>query len=309
MPHLTPPGRIVWGNPQKAFPKTNQQTRQPVLKDGKQVMQYSFGLAIPKNEFQPTWQAIAAEAMKLYPNGVFPADFAWKFKDGDSADRQGKPYSAREGYGGNYVLSISTEFPIPIYQFNNGAYVQVGENGIKTGDYARVELNITAHSGQSPGVYINPTMVQLLGYGQAIISAGNPMEAFGAAPPPLPPGASPTPVSGAPAGVMPPGYGGAPGNPTMPGMPPAAGFPANGAVPPMMNPAAPQPTAPGGFPSPTAYPSNPGYQPNPQFVQNATGAPPPAMPGMTAPAAGAPAMPGQPRITGYNPVNGQPIYG
>ena len=47
----TPVGRVVWGNPKKSQIKKDQRTKQPILKDGKPVEQWAFGVAFTKPEF------------------------------------------------------------------------------------------------------------------------------------------------------------------------------------------------------------------------------------------------------------------
>lgn len=277
MDFTTPPGRLVWGHPLKGRGKTND-AGQPILgDDGKQTLQWAFGLAIPKNQAGPLYSALQSETLTMFPQGA-PAGFAWKIVDGDSTDANGKPYSAREGYAGCVVLAISTEaFSPRVVRLQGGAYVQLGETEIKTGDYVRVALVIKVHGsnpqirGSKPGLYLNPNLIEFVGYGPEIVSGPDPMAVFGGQQVALPPGASAAPT--------------APANP-MPGAP--------AAMPQAGPPAAPGQTS--AMPSATAYPSNPpaaapaaapGFAPAPDFVANATGAPATT----AAPAAG---FPGQP---------------
>jgi len=268
-PITTGPARIVWGNPINGRPKIDQNNR-PVLDDqGKQITQWAFGIAIPKADFGPLWQAMTSEAQTVFPQGV-PANFAWKIKDGDGLDDQGKPFNTREGYAGCYVLSVSTESFAPrVVRLNGGAYSDMTE-GIKTGDYVRVALNLKAHSGKlgtrgsMPGIYVNPVMVEFLGYGEAIQHGPDAMAVFGGQTVALPPGASAVPL--APQGNMPV----LPMPAAMPGVPlgnpthhaPRPGF-APAVVPGGMNYAATaQPVH-----TTTAYPSN--VPPAHDFVTNA----------------------------------------
>lgn len=292
-------GRIVWGHPAKAQQKKDVQTKQPIMRDGKPVEQWVFGVAFPKAEFQQlVWPTMAQEAATGYPAGV-PPKFSWKYVDGDGVDSTGKPYSTREGYAGHYVLTVSTEaFAPPIYKFQNGGYVQLQADQIKTGDYIVLALNIKVNVPQdrthTPGLYINPQAIELVGYGTEIQRGIDPNDVFGGQQYQLPPGASTTPIASSPAGVAMPG--------TMPGAP--AGYPPQpqpGAMPGYTPPPQPQPgaTVPG-------YPQQP-MQPAPQQMPapapDFTGYPQPgAMPGAPAgypqqPApqqmpAGMPGMPG-----------------
>lgn len=197
---VTPLGRIVWGNPARSTKKTDQRTKKPVERDGQQVEQWVFGLAIPKDEFlKSVWPYLQQEAATAFPNGV-PGNFAWKFKDGDSIDANGKPYADREGYAGHYVMTISTEaYAPPIWKNENGVYRQIDPNEIKTGDYVVVKLDCKyngATSPNTPGVYVNPQGIELVGHGKEIITvSADPNEMFGGATYQLPPGASTTPVA------------------------------------------------------------------------------------------------------------------
>lgn len=269
---LTGVGRIVWGNPAKSQIKKDPTTKQPVIRDGQQVEQWAFGVAFPKAEFeQMIWPYMAQEAAVGYPNGV-PGRFSWKYKDGDGIDSNGRRYSDREGYAGHYVLTVTTEaFAPPIHKWNPGIndYVKIGENEIKTGDYVRLNLNmkvnVPTNPSHTPGLYINPNGVELVGYGTEIASSGpSANEMFGGQPvAQLPAGASATPLSSAPAGAQMPT--GAPA-----GMPQAAPQTAPMAQPaPMGNPPAAAPAAPANMAPPAT-----------DFVANATG--------YQAPAAGMP---------------------
>lgn len=297
---VTSTGRIVWGNPARANKKTDQKTRQPVLRDGKQVEQWAFGLAFPKAEFQQyIMPYLNQEASTLFPQGV-PPQFSWKIKDGDSVDRQGKPYSSREGYAGCYVLTISTEaFAPPIFKFENGAFRQLAQNEIKTGDYVAVNLTVKANKPadqqMTPGIYVNPNGIELIGYGHEIVSASaDPDELFSGVNRALPPGASAVPVSSAPANVAPPT------NYPAPGQQPPQGGPVNvpggyiqtpppAQLPPPAYDFVNHAGAPAGYPAPNAAP-NAGYPPTmPGHQPMSTGYPAPG----AYPSNGMPPLPGQ----------------
>ena len=267
------PGRIVWGNPAKAQIKKDQQTKQPILRDGQPVQQWAFGVAFPKAHFQQhIWPALAQEAAAGYPNGT-PRNFSFKYVDGDGVDNKGQPYSNREGYAGHIVLTVSTEaFAPPIFKRNaQGTFDQVPAEGIKTGDYValglNIKVNVPTNPTHTPGLYINPLAIELVGYGTEIHSVGavDPNALFGAHQYQLPAGASATPPV-ATGGVQMPGMG-------------AATAPQPGMMPGM---AAPQPQQPAMQPQPGMMPgmaapaAQPGQMPPPahDFVQNA------GMPGM-----------------------------
>jgi len=196
---LTPVGRIVWGHPANSQKKKDQNTGAVIVRDGKEVEQWSFGVAFSKADFSAgVYPYLLQEASTAFPNGT-PQQFAWKFKDGDGVDHLGKPFNTREGYAGNVVLTVSTEsFAPPIYKYENGAYRQLSANEIKCGDYIALNLNVKfngATGTKTPGLYINPNGLVHVGYGQEIISSGaNPDELFAGANFALPAGASATPI-------------------------------------------------------------------------------------------------------------------
>lgn len=267
-------GRIVWGHPLKPQDKTKDDVK--VLdSNGQPIKVWSFGVAFPKADFQASiWPHLAAEAGKGYPNGV-PNNFTYKYKDGDTdTDAKGNPLSGKTGYAGNYVIAFSTELQPPqCFVFENGAYRQIDETMIKTGDYVLVGVNAKWHGpnpnarGSRPGLYINPLTVLLCYQGEAISGSyqADPNAMFGAAPPQvaMPAGAAPV---GAPAPAAAGGMPAAPGS--MPGMGngsvgagagmPAASMPGAGTAAPGASAAPMQmPSAPGGMPGVGGTPTPP----------------------------------------------------
>lgn len=200
--------------------------------------------------------------------------FAWKIEDGDAVGADGKRKFGEEA-AGSWLFSMRSAYPI---KCANGlaANAECPPDMIKRGYYVDIyaTCSINDQTDHTAGIYINPGIVRLVGYGAEISGGPSIAQAFGSAPAPqLPPGASAVPV----AGTMP-----AP----MPGQPqttaPAAG--------PMPMP------VPGGVPMPSAVPA--GYaMPAPQPQPGAYG----AMPGMAQPQTAYPGnpapMPGQPQTT------------
>lgn len=301
---ITPMGRLVWGNPEK--PRDKIKDGQKVLNDqGQPIKQWSFGIAIPKAEFlQSVWPVLAAEAATLYTQGV-PATFKYKYKDGDDAaptwnnGKQGTPLNQRDGHAGHFILSIQTELQAPnIVRFENNAYMQLPPNTIKTGDYIMLDLNVKAHAGQTPGLYINPNLVLFCYSGPAISGQydADPTQSFGAAPalPPPPPDAAP--LGAPPAG----------GPPAMPGMPGAA-------PPPPVTAPPPPPPPPAGPQRPTdpTHIHNNGNGTEQWLVNGAwDGGAHPIQATMPPPATdfipGAPAMPGPGNVPQMPPATGMP---
>lgn len=192
-------GRIVWvaGDLFKGKPKTDMFSKQPVLNNqGVQKIDYGFGLAVPKVnadgtpnlELKSIMDKMQVEAGKIYPNNMFPPDFAWKFKDGDTAvDQHGQPYNKKVGYAGHYVFSLNTSIAIKFVKYDAQFQTNVMvKEGIKCGDYVNAHVSIKAHGkvGQGkPGLYLNPTAAQLIGIGEAIVNAPSADSIFGAAEP------------------------------------------------------------------------------------------------------------------------------
>lgn len=210
MKYTSPIGRIVQGNPLVGNPQTIQNTNTPKLgKDNTQLVNWyanvAFDKANPKTMEMIT--AIFTEAARLYPalfpfgyqaaartdtappihaGGCIRSDFAFKLKDGDGYDTNGKPHALKEGWKGCWIVQIST-YAGAMRVVNgltaNSPITEVGSgpNHIKTGDFAicclDIKTNGWAGDGQSkPGIFMNPDLLQLVGYGDAIVSGPNPDE-------------------------------------------------------------------------------------------------------------------------------------
>lgn len=209
-------------------------------KQGQQYREYGFGLAVPKEALSKMapgepgeiWAKIHEAAYQLFPDRNIPPRFHMKYKDGDTGTNQdGTPVNTKEGYPGHIVFSLKTTFPIKFFRYENGQNFQINE-GIKCGDYVNVQLSVGSHTGTNAGLYLNPLAVQFLGYGKEIVNAPTANQTFGVAPPPLPPGASSTPV--APVGMIMPGQPAAPQYAQ-----PAAPAPNYGVLPPQFHPQQP----------------------------------------------------------------------
>jgi hypothetical protein len=256
-------GRIVWtsGDLFKGKTKLDMNTGQPKLnKLNEQITEYGFGLAIPKSVLNDSatgqaghiWRVLHEEAQKLYPQGI-PPGFAMKYKDGDGVDHNGAPFSQREGYAGHIVLTCTTTLPIKFFRWENGQNIMINE-GIKCGDYVNVQVQVKAHSAvgtSKPGLYVNPLAVQFLGYGKEIVNTPSGDTIFGVDQPPIPQGASQTPI--APSGMIVPNTPSTPAAPSFPQGPQTS--PQMGQ--PMPSPAAP--TAPAAPPMPNPTPTQPHY--------------------------------------------------
>ena len=294
-------GRIVWtaGDLFKGRQKIDMNTKQPRIgKDGQPMMEYGFGLAVPKSVVnqqaagQPgeIFAVMFEQAYQIYPNRQLPPAFAFKFKDGDGIDPEGKSFALRPGYKDHYVLSLTSGLPIQYFIQENGMNIVVNE-GIKCGDYVMVQVRVKAHGAQGqgkPGLYLNPQMALRVGFGEAIINAPSADQVFGTAPIAVPAGASAMPIGPQNFGqAMPPA---APQG--FPGMPPQAAAPMGQPAMPQPHygvlPAAHQPQVPMGQPAMPAPAQMPMAQaPMPQQAA------PQGFPGM--PQMQQPAMPGVPQ--------------
>lgn len=305
---LTPVGRLVQGSCFEA--NTKDATGAPLTyKTGPQAGQprvdFFMAIAIPKTDpgINDILQKIQTAAQTGFPQGQYNSPtFAWKVIDGDGVDRQGQPHANKEGFAGCWVLKFSGGYAPKCYS-KGGETLLTDPQSIKRGYYIRIYGSVVANgSVQQPGVYLNHSLVELIGYGEEIVSGPDGASIFGGAPvAQLPQGASATPLApttpmahpgfGGPAGM--PGAGqpgmqpqGAPGAmpggqpqgfgaPAMqpqatPGMPPAGapGMPQQQYQPqpgPMGTQPAPTGAAPGMTQQPGQVPNMPGVQPYPGF--------------------------------------------
>ena len=198
-------GRIVWGGVKQQIKKVYG-TQTPAInpKTNEQIVEWAFGLAIPKpsaqsnqNEvanFQTIWNAICSEGARLGFQQPGAPGFHWKFDDGDGRKPDGSPYP--EHSRGCIIVACKTRIPLKLMAWENGKCVQVTEDQIKCGDYVQVALNIEAHGNPNAGLYINPSFVARFAYGEAIVNQVDPTSIFGNTPPPMPVGGSATPMGG-----------------------------------------------------------------------------------------------------------------
>ena len=271
----SPTGRLVFGDAFKPSPVLDDNKKQKVDPvTGALLVEYVVGVAFNKQD--PAWHAFKAELRQadraawpnfFQPNGelVPGVQFFDKIVDGDGRNKKGELRSSREGFAGHEVVTFASRFAPTCHAFENGRWVQITDpNAIKRGYYIRVDgTTATNNSQQSPGMYRNLSMIALIGYGQEIVGGPDANERFGNAPPPLPPGASMTPV--APAAPM-------PAAPAAPYVPPVGGAAFAPVTPPPYTP----PSAPAAPPtSTTPYPTNP---PAPAYAGYMQPPPAPAAP-------------------------------
>lgn len=267
----TPVGRFVNGNLYQ--PQTKDADGKPLLikngpNTGQPTQKFYVAIAIPKiagahwatypraanRQNERSWgEAIWAAGHGAFGPSAQSPVFAWKVSDGDSAipNKKGRKPCDNEGWPGCWVLHCSGSFAPKCYNAD-GSAVLVERDAIKPGFYIQIAGNVAGNaSSQNPGVYVNPSMVSLQGFGPEIISGPDPTQAgFGGAP--LPAGASSVPVGGFNVGQ-------APAVPS--GMPPM-----------------PPPATPAATPAPVPVAPNPAFLAPPPVQPFAAPAPAPAAP-------------------------------
>ncbi len=278
----TPVGRFIQGDCFKPQDK-DMQGNPRVVKSGPNAgqpnPQFFIGLAIPKTpgvvdwkqEPHPFFQTVVRTGQQDFPGGqhAWP-QFAWKIIDGDSPalNQRGRAWNTIEGYAGHWVCRFGSSYPPKCFARCDGyeAHNQITDaNRIRRGHYLTINGSTSGNGDTTgkPGMYLNLDLISWEGYGPEITSGPDANEAFGAAAPALPAGASAAPqVAG------------------------GAAFPPFAASPAVAPGASPTPPVPAGASAAPTSPSNPAPQPVPYAGFMAT--PAPAVP---APAAPPPAPP------------------
>lgn len=215
---LTPVGRLVQGD--CFVGQTKDAEGNPlVVKNGPNMGQprtdYFMALAIAKSDpgYAELWSTIQKEAKAEFPllfdtngNCINPK-FAFKMTDGDSQipNTKGRKPCDREGFPGHWVLNFSSGYAPKCYIKENGAYSLITDpNIIKRGYYIRISGSVKGNnSQQQPGIFLNHSMIEMVGYGDEIIIGPNATEVFGALPVQVMPSeVSITPVSADPSFMM-----------------------------------------------------------------------------------------------------------
>lgn len=203
----SPVGRLVAGDLWTARTEDfqgNPLTVKTGPNQGQPRQEYFVGLAIPKNH--PEWPAfhalIVQAARQGFPN-LFDAagncqrsDFAFKVTDGDSTvmNRNNSRPCDKEGYPGNWVVSMSTSLGIKVVD-QSLKPILPETKAVKRGDYIRIAGSIAPNgNATNPGVFINPSFAQFSHQGDEIVSGPDAATVFGANPlPSAPAGAVTTP--------------------------------------------------------------------------------------------------------------------
>lgn len=228
----SPVGRLVAGDLWTARTEDfqgNPLTVKTGPNQGQPRQEYFVGLAIPKNhpEFPAFRSLINQAARQGFPN-LFDAagncqrsDFAFKVTDGDSTvmNRNNSRPCDKEGYPGNWVVSMSTSLGIKVVD-QSLKPILPETKAVKRGDYIRIAGSIAPNgNATNPGVFINPSFAQFSHQGDEIVSGPDAATVFGAKPlPSAPAGAVTTPG---------PALQSLPATPTQPTGAPVAPAPAN----------------------------------------------------------------------------------
>lgn len=211
---VTPVARLIHGHPMKQNTRTDEKTKQPLIgKDGQPVKEVYIGIAIPKGG-ESTWKdtewgkQIVMAALDA-ENGYMQAqvdrdDFSFKVVDGDSPipNQNGHAPNSDSYKRGHWILNLTTRIPYPSYHVGKYSPLDAIQdvNAIKLGDYVRVSVVAKGNKpAKSPGVYLNPNMLELSRPGELIVREGSGPDAasvFGGTP-----ASTPAP---APTGVTPP---------------------------------------------------------------------------------------------------------
>ena len=192
--YLNVSGRLVQGDVFTAQDK-DMKGRPMTDQKGNPKVHYFMAVAVHKAapDLRAAMDGIQAVAMAGFPGGQQTArpDFAWKIVDGDRPENAGK-----EGFPGHLIFRFTSGFPFrPVTK--NAERPIVDQAEIKRGYYVRVFFTVAANGDQQkPGVYLNGSIVELLGYGPEI-SAGPDASGIikGAGQAVMPMGAMATPVS------------------------------------------------------------------------------------------------------------------
>lgn len=216
---VTPVARLIHGHPLKQQVRTDKVTKLPQIgKDGQQVKEVYIGIAIPKTG-ETSWKdtdwgknivMAALDAEHGYDEAMTRRnDFSWKVVDGDSdiPNKEGNVPNSDPYKRGHWVLHLNTRIPYNCYHVGKYSPLDAIQdaNAIKLGDYVRVNIVAKGNKpAQSPGVYLNPNLLELSRPGEAIVREGSGPDAasvFGGG---APAQAAPTPTPAAPAPATPP---------------------------------------------------------------------------------------------------------
>jgi hypothetical protein len=181
-------GRLVYGNLYEPKAKTNNDGTPKIdTKTGEPMVSFDYGLAVAKGTegawWETTWgQAIAGVGVGAFPGGESQRpDFAWKVHDGDSQmmNKANKRNCDKPGYAGHWILNFSSSYPSKYFKLEGHqpeSFPAVG--AIKIGYYVEISGSIKGNgSSQSPGIYLNHSILCLRSVYDEIVTGPDPMSA------------------------------------------------------------------------------------------------------------------------------------
>ena len=184
---LFPVGRIVQGDVFKSNDK-DMEGRPLRTKAGELRQEWFLAVAVRKDDagLPACIETLKTVAREGFPRGEHKqAEFAWKYSDGDQR-------TDKEGFAGCLVFRFTGGYQPAAY--SAGGASRIVEGGIKRGDYVRIYGSVKANgSATRPGLYLNPSMVELIGHGEPIVSGPDAATVFGGAP--AAPMGAPVPVA------------------------------------------------------------------------------------------------------------------
>lgn len=213
---LFPVGRMIGGSLYTPQAKTDNFGKPKLDAQGKQLTGFNFGIAIPKTSGMQHWSQtewgakVRSIGVAAYQAMCDNPSFAWKIIDGDSAipNKKGRKPCEQEGYVGHWVLWFSQSWA-PKLCSADGSTELTQPEAVMPGDWVQVYGSVKSNApSPTPGVYLNPLAVALVGYHPlgriAVSSVDTKAVGFGAAQAPgqvlaQPIGAMPPPPAAAPA--------------------------------------------------------------------------------------------------------------
>lgn len=118
--------------------------------------------------------------------GCAHPQYALKVQDGDGYDGNGQPNWTKEGHAGHWIVKFSQPSAIRVYEagkYQDMERVDIDKakhSLLKRGYYIRVGAMVSGNGNdQRPGLYLNPSMVEIVHAGEEITSGPDAAAAFG----------------------------------------------------------------------------------------------------------------------------------
>lgn len=163
----------------------------------KQVMESFISVGIHKTDPQAAYirQLFTQTASRDYP-GLITGEcqathprFAFKIKDGDGIDNNGKPMNQKPGFAGHWVISMNTRMSPKCFmagKYQPHEQLSAPDDVIKKGYYVRVCGSVCGNGVPAqgkgaavPGLFVSHSLVELIAPGEEIITGINAAEVLG----------------------------------------------------------------------------------------------------------------------------------